>query len=274
MILNITYDSQRLKKIIEDYTRITEISLAVLDTDFKAIASSYNTTRSSFCLQIQNSKKGKIQCICSDELLLKRCSKSKKPELHICHAGLTDVAIPLIENSEIIGYILLGRIRQSETLNLSSDMYVSNKLNTSFNDLIYYDDAHLQSAINLAVAITTQILSENIIKKNYDPIIDKAITYIEENLHTDLSINVLCKKLNISKNILYEHFKYNVKSTVGEYITERRIQKACNLLSTTQKPILEIAEECGIYNYTYFIKLFKKQIGITPYKYRANNKNK
>lgn len=273
--MSITYDSHRLEKIIEDYTRITEISLIVLDTDFNIIASSYNANRSKFCMQIQSTEEGKNKCRCSDEILLKRCAESKRPEIHICHAGLTDAAIPLIENYEIVGYIVLGRIRRTENLNLKNNlMAINDKLISSFNDLVCYNEAELQSAINLAVAITAHILSENIIKKNYDPIIDKAISYIENNLHKDLSINVLCTKLNISKNILYEHFKYTVKTTVGDYITERRMLKARKLLSTTEKPILVIAEECGIYNYTYFIKLFKKQTGITPYKYRINNSNK
>ena len=98
--MKITYDSRRLKKIIEDYTRITEISLVVLDTDFNVLASSQNTNRSSFCMQIQSNEEGKTRCRCSDKILLERCAKSQKPELHICHAGLTDAAIPLIENFE------------------------------------------------------------------------------------------------------------------------------------------------------------------------------
>ena len=90
----------------------------------------------------------------------------------------------------------------------------------------------------------------------------------------NIKVNTLCAKLNISKNILYEHFKYTLETTVCDYITERRIIKAKKLLSSTEKTILFIAEECGINNYTYFIKLFKKQTGITPYQYRINNSDK
>lgn len=277
--MGITYDFYRLEKIIEDYTRITEISLMVLDNEFNTIASSYNPYRSKFCMHIQSTKEGEDKCHCSDDVLLKRCAESKLPEIHICHAGLTDVAIPLIENLEIIGYILLGRIRRTEDLqfkNSFTNAYGKEKeiLTSSFKDLIYYNDAELQSAINLAIAITSHILSENIIKRDYDPIIDKAISYIENHLHERLSVNILCAELNISKNILYEHFKYTLKTTVGDYITERRILRARKLLSTTEKTISVIAEECGINNYTYFIKVFKKQTGITPYKYRTDNSNK
>lgn len=273
--LSITYDFHRLQKIINDFTKITEISLNVLDSNFNKIASSYNTNRSEFCMQIQSTKEGKNKCICSDEILLKRCAENRRPEIHICHAGLTDAAIPLIENDEIIGYILLGRIRRTRNLNIDNKVTsLGDNLISSFNNLVYYNDSQLQSAINLAVAITSHILTENIIKRNYDPVVYKAITYIDNNLNKDLSVNTLCEELNISKNTLYEHFRYTVKTTVGDYITERRMLKARKLLSSTEKSILAIAEECGIYNYTYFIKLFKKQTGITPYRYRINNPNK
>lgn len=273
-ILGITYDSHKLEKIIEDYTRISEISIVVLDNNFNIVASSYNANRSQFCMHIQSTQEGAEKCHCSDEMLLKRCAESKQPEIHICHAGLTDAAIPLIENYEIIGYILLGRIRRTESISLNNidlNFKEKDKLISYFKELICYNDAELQSAINLAVAITTHILSQNIIKKNYDPIINKALTYIEDNLDKDLSVNILCNELNISKNILYEHFKYTVKTTVGEYIIERRLLKARKLLSTTEKPVSVIAEECGINNYTYFIKVFKKRIGVTPHKYRSGN---
>ena len=271
----ITYDLKRLEKIIEDYTRITKISLEVLDSDFNKIASSYNTSGSEFCMHIQSTQEGQKKCRCSDELLLKRCAQSKCPEIHLCHAGLTDAAIPLIENEEIIGYILLGRIRRKEKSNIKNSFIESNnKLKTFFNNLVCYNDAELQSAINLAVAITTHILSQNIIKKGYDPIIDKAVLYIEKHLKENLSVNTLCVELNISKNILYEHFKYTLETTVCDYITERLIIKAKKLLLDTEKSILDIAEECGISNYTYFIKLFKKETGITPYRYRMINSDK
>ena len=275
MFLAITYDLDRLEKTIEDYTRITKISLEVLDSNFNKIASSYNASGSQFCMHIQCTEEGRKKCRCSDEFLLKRCAESKCLQIHICHAGLTDVAIPLIENEEIIGYILMGRIRRKEKSNIKNSFIESNdKLKTFFNNLVCYNEEELQSAINLAVAITTHILSQNIIKKGYDPIIDKAILYIEEHLKDNLSVNTLCAKLNISKNILYEHFKYTLETTVCDYITERRIIKAKKLLSSTEKTILFIAEECGINNYTYFIKLFKKQTGITPYQYRINNSDK
>ena len=183
IFLGITYDLRRLEKIIEDYTRITEISLKVLDNKFNKIASSHSGERSEFCMYIQSTEEGKHKCFCSDELLLKRCAESKLPEIHICHAGLTDAAIPLIKNGEVIGYILLGRIRRKENLGFKNNLVESdNKLISYFNNLVCYDEAELQSAINLAIAITTHILSENIIKKDYDPIIDKAVLYIENNL--------------------------------------------------------------------------------------------
>ena len=47
--------------------------------------------------------------------LLKKCKETKQTQKHVCHAGLIDIAIPIIYENSIIGYIILGQIKTEKT---------------------------------------------------------------------------------------------------------------------------------------------------------------
>jgi len=54
-------------------------------------------------------------------------------------------------------------------------------------------------------------------------------------------------------------------------IQEERLKAAANLLKTTSLPIVEIMQEVGYENITYFYKIFKEKFKITPSIYRNHN---
>ena len=94
--------------------------------------------------------------------------------------------------------------------------------------------------------------------------------YIENNLCKNLHIKELCGRFYVSKNYLYEGFKKYYGTTVNEYITRARINKAKRLLEETREPVSSICEAVGVSNYPYFCKLFKKWVGESPSEYRRN----
>ena len=63
-----------------------------------------------------------------------------------------------------------------------------------------------------------------------------------------------------------------IKSETGltytQYLTELRIGKAKDLLKSDSMSLAEISEAVGFNDYFYFIKKFKKAVGVTPGKYR------
>jgi two-component system response regulator YesN len=62
--------------------------------------------------------------------------------------------------------------------------------------------------------------------------------------------------------------KQELNTTFSSLVTQMRIQKAVQLLTSTDKPILEIAEQCGYDTQHYFSTAFKKVIGVSPNQYR------
>ena len=63
-------------------------------------------------------------------------------------------------------------------------------------------------------------------------------------------------------------FKKHLGITVVEYVIDRRLDYAAELLSNTPMTALEICSKAGYDSFSYFIKQFKKKFGVTPHKYR------
>jgi len=96
----------------------------------------------------------------------------------------------------------------------------------------------------------------------------RTITYINDNLSLDLSLNVLAAMLGMSPYYFERLFKQSVGQTPHQYILHCRIERAKQLLRTTQQPIMEIVCQVGCKNHSHFSKLFCKSTGVSPKTYR------
>jgi two-component system, response regulator YesN len=105
---------------------------------------------------------------------------------------------------------------------------------------------------------------------NREPI-REAIDYINNNLKNEISQKEVADHVHLNASYLSSLFKEHVKLTFSEYVTRRRIQRAKELLMTTNLPINDIAEESGYKTAKYFIKIFRELEGVTPSAYRKNN---
>ncbi len=99
--------------------------------------------------------------------------------------------------------------------------------------------------------------------------IRKVIAYIDNNLSEDLSLKVLSDIAGVTPNYFSALFHSVSGITLWEYINSKRIDKAIRLISENEKSMLEIASECGFNNTANFNKIFRKQTGMTPSKYRT-----
>ncbi len=108
--------------------------------------------------------------------------------------------------------------------------------------------------------------------KDYSPLVQNTIIFIESDLSANLSLRMLAEAMKVSAGYLSTEFKRETGKTVTAYIREKRIKHATHLLSTTHLQIQTVALHCGIMDLQYFSKLFKRQTGLTPKEYRESIK--
>ncbi len=96
---------------------------------------------------------------------------------------------------------------------------------------------------------------------------------IDLHLFSNLSLDELAKLCNLSLSSFKREFKKEFNDSPTNYINDRRLDKAKELLNITDLPIGEIAYQIGFKDSLYFTRLFKKKIGIPPTAYRKENSN-
>lgn len=97
---------------------------------------------------------------------------------------------------------------------------------------------------------------------------------IEQQLtDQNLSSKLISDQLELSVNYIRNLFKTETNQSITDYITERRLDKVTDQLIRTQLPIDEIVLQCGFTSPNSFYAIFKKKYGITPAKYRQDQKN-
>ena len=264
------YDISRLEKLLNDFYDVTGLSIGVYDSEYKSVTN--NNTRQEFCRILQENDNEK--CMNSDEELLTKCAKTKRAVIHICHAGLVDAVMPIIINDEVAGYIIMGQVRRTLDFDEIADSLPKKllpELRKYYDRLEDYSNNQIESALRIVSILITTILKEQMIKMKKEHFSDVASEYINSHLSEDLCVKNLCKNLNVSKNLLYNCFNKDLGCTVNRYIIKKRIEKAAELLKSTALSTIEIAEISGISDYSYFCKLFKKETGYTPLKYRQKS---
>lgn len=92
--------------------------------------------------------------------------------------------------------------------------------------------------------------------------------YLDTNYASKITLDMLAEKFFINKFYLTRIFKEQFGESVTEYLLQVRITRAKQSLRFTDKPIEEIAHECGMHDANYFSRIFKKVEGVTPGEYR------
>lgn len=99
----------------------------------------------------------------------------------------------------------------------------------------------------------------------------KAIAYIDENYsNQELSVDMICGILNVSAAYFSTIFKKETGMGFVNYLTKVRMEQALHLLNSTSEKAYTIAGQVGYAEPNYFSYVFKKEYGVSPSKYRAN----
>lgn len=106
--------------------------------------------------------------------------------------------------------------------------------------------------------------------KHQKDYVEIALEYIHTNYQNSITMENICKIVNLNRTSLNMRFKEKTGNTAMDYLISYRIKIACEALVHTNLKIKEIAESCGFKGDSYFIKQFSKKQGVSPLTYRHN----
>jgi len=119
---------------------------------------------------------------------------------------------------------------------------------------------HLGTLVPIAVPAKISALPGNKLVRVKD--------FVESSLDQDLTLESLAQEAGYSRAHFLRMFRESTGTTPHQYVMQRRIAHAEQLLSATKLGIAEIAVACGFSSQAHLTLAFKKQTGVTPAEYR------
>ncbi len=273
--MNFEYDIKKIGSVLADFHRATGVTITYYTPDFVGI-SAEGTNSSKYCTLIAGTPEGGRACAYSNSKILNKCRESKKPERHICAAGLVDMAVPLLEGDEILGFLMLGQLRTDDTLPKSTEAFPVDRelIKKHFDELPLFNEETVSSIMNLASMLTKYIMLERMIVSGANENAYAIRRYIDLHLTDRLSAASIAQATDLSLSGVYKCVHRAFDCTVGELISSRRIAHSLPLLEKCKLSIEEVSEAVGFGDAAYFSRRFKKEIGISPLKYRKQKAQK
>lgn len=129
-------------------------------------------------------------------------------------------------------------------------------------------DFHEQCVLIQSLYRQVAAMMQSLSKTHSHAIVDQVRRIIEERYKEQISITTLAEEVYLTPTYLCVLFKQTTGSTINEYLTTTRLEKAKQLLSDPSFKLYDVCYEVGYLSPSYFSRLFKKYVGISPSEYR------
>lgn len=104
----------------------------------------------------------------------------------------------------------------------------------------------------------------------YSKVVKEVISYIDFHYAEDLSLSFFAELFSVSKSYLSGLFKKETGVTLTDYIHQVRNRRAITLINSSSLSITTVAASCGYNDINYFIRMFKREYGMSPKQYQKS----
>lgn len=269
------FNQKKIEQTISDFYNTTGIAVAFYDSSGKEIAAS---PVSGCCSYIKTNQACREHCDLSNRIHMKELLPSRRIYCYTCHAGLMETFFSVMYEDVLIAYLQIGQLRDKEAKYSSAvqleetakrhGLHVE-KLLSLYDNLPVISQDKLQAVYNIVEILIQSFWVDGLITYNRSMLSVKIERYIIDHLTEKLYIEDIARQFLLSKNALYQLFRNEFHTTVNDFIIQKRLQMAQDLLfSKPELNVMQISQMCGFSDENYFIRRFKNQFGTTPLQFR------
>jgi AraC-like DNA-binding protein len=265
-------------QIVRDFERITSLAVVSASIDLDALEEG-EAPVDGFCHDACSDFQGTGYCRESWQLHLVQLKKLPETHWHRCDYGRFCAVVPFVVEGCCVAAFRLACLEKSMTME-------------EFEVKVELLDLLVQHAISGESGVLRRLCShsshgskdgcptpsgQDAVRRTpqgpLHPQVQRALEHIEHELsNPELTVARTAAKLEMHCDYLAHLFAEQVGQRMSRYISVRRIERAKNLLITSNWRIARIARESGFANPKWFNHVFKTLTGVTPSAYRNRSR--
>jgi AraC-like DNA-binding protein len=274
------------KKILKDYYsaiyRLMGVNIDFVTPGGETFKLCERCNVNGFCRLMNSSVMGKKACRDCDTDAIKKAMTERKGITYKCHAGFTEITVPLYLNKNFIGCLTSGQILSSPPTEEGFDLIKKRlagydidlrKLKKYYFSTRVLSNSRIEALMELISLIGNYIAeSENklffLSQINERDKISSARQYVEKKYQQKFTVSDVANYVYLSPSHFSHLFKKDTGLSFVQYLNSYRVEKAEELLTNTSLDITEVASKVGFQSIPHFNRIFRKISKTSPRGYR------
>ncbi|MBQ9784682.1 MAG: helix-turn-helix domain-containing protein [Clostridia bacterium] len=265
-----------LERLLYDFYQISGMEVAIVDAKYHNILAN-RVPGKNYCATLHKSAKCLDVCIRSDRERLQQAFENRRLLTYICPFGIFEAIAPIMKNGEVEAYLFFAMgIEEREGCDetpLHSALELAPALDADYLrqciiEIPHYSRKRLEAYADLLLIMAEYIEKNDLLADHNKTLGELIKLYVKKNLNSKITLADMSWNLHCSTVTLTEHFKKEFGITIMQYVTQKRMEQAREMLLNTELPIGEIAQMCGFPDVEYFSRTFKAGYGISPKQWR------
>ena len=276
----------RLKEQLFYYHNATDIPLELRDANGEVIQSFVGEFR--YCAMVQEACGDRSFCVRMHDEGAGLSDELGDGYVFSCPAGLVHFIVPVRISGIVRYHIMAGPLAMdypdisvvdSVIKGYELPMDIRQRLYAALNSIPIVEPMRIQHLCRLLFSLVDNLTGYTTEKGNglpdsYKeppvaiPIVQKAVAYIDTHYNETLRLEHVAAYVGLNPSYFSTIFKRELKINFSNYLTQKRIEEACELLLRSNHSLSDIAFEVGFENQSYFSQIFKEHTGMSPKEYR------
>ena len=275
------FEKERLSRLLADFYTAVGVAAVLYDADGTEVVKTpmYADT----CAALRGMPAFRAICDRSDATHLAKVRTSGVPHRYLCHAGMCEVIKPIDYEGVLIAFLQIGQFRlagsesEGEACLVSAARacgYPAEEALASLRSMPVVSHERLAAIEGMMDVLIRSLWADELIRARRSMRSVRILREIEERLAEPLRIPELAAAHGLTRHAIYRLFSEELGTTPTAYIIARRLARAAAMLVAGDAPVSAVAAAVGFDDYNYFIRIFRREYGMTPLAYRrAQRKN-
>lgn len=259
-----------LTDILRQLYIVSGFRMSLYDPDMNLLGA-YPKELTSFCALIQQNPRALARCHQYDAFAAHKALETKEAYVYQCHCGLYEAVAPLYHFGVLSGYLMMGQTIDTRDISRehvfqSALPYVTSHfvLQEAVDSIPSRSREQILSCISIMEICASYLSLNNYLKAPDKELPSRIRAYLKSHYTSEIRIEALCEEFFLSRSSLTSCFRRTYHISIMDYVTKLRMEKALELLTTTEMSVHDISLQCSFQDQNYFTKVFRKYYGKTP----------